>query len=61
MAHLVMQHLAKRYGKRWVVKDVSFSVERGQVVGILGRMERAKPRAFIWWSDLSIWTKAQFI
>ena len=31
---LIMQHLAKRYGKRWVVKDVSFSVEQGQVVGL---------------------------
>ncbi|MGO2341115.1 MAG: LPS export ABC transporter ATP-binding protein, partial [Psychrobacter sp.] len=28
---LTMQNLGKRYGKRWVVKDVSFSVEQGQV------------------------------
>ena len=46
MAHLVMQHLAKRYGKRWVVKDVSFSVERGQVVGILGPNGAGKTTSF---------------
>lgn len=34
-ARLSMQNLGKRYGKRWVVKDVSFSVEQGQVVGLL--------------------------
>lgn len=46
--HLVMKHLAKRYGKRWVVKDVSFSVEQGQVVGLLYLMEQVKPPVFIW-------------
>ena len=46
MAHLVMQHLAKRYGQRWVVKDVSFSVERGQVVGILGPNGAGKTTSF---------------
>ena len=35
VARLTMQNLGKRYGKRWVVKDVSFSVEQGQVVGLL--------------------------
>ena len=30
VARLTMQNLGKRYGKRWVVKDVSFSVEQGQ-------------------------------
>ncbi|MFW2177119.1 MULTISPECIES: LPS export ABC transporter ATP-binding protein [unclassified Moraxella] len=44
--HLVMQHLAKRYGKRWVVKDVSFSVEQGQVVGILGPNGAGKTTSF---------------
>lgn len=44
--HLVMQHLAKRYGKRWVVKDVSFSVNQGQVVGLLGPNGAGKTTSF---------------
>lgn len=44
--HLVMKHLAKRYGKRWVVKDVSFSVEQGQVVGLLGPNGAGKTTSF---------------
>ncbi len=31
-----VQHLAKRFGPTRAVRDVSFSVERGQVVGFLG-------------------------
>ena len=33
---LTIKHLAKNYSKRWVVKDVSFSMESGQIVGLLG-------------------------
>ena len=44
--HLVMNHLAKRYGKRWVVKDVSFLVEQGQVVGLLGPNGAGKTTSF---------------
>lgn len=43
---LTMQHLAKRYAKRWVVKDVSFSVEQGQVVGLLGPNGAGKTTSF---------------
>jgi len=43
---LVMQHLGKRYGKRWVVKDVSFSVAQGQVVGLLGPNGAGKTTSF---------------
>lgn len=43
---LQMRHLGKRYGKRWVVKDVSFSVEQGQVVGLLGPNGAGKTTSF---------------
>lgn len=46
VARLIMQNLGKRYGKRWVVKDVSFSVEQGQVVGLLGPNGAGKTTSF---------------
>lgn len=46
VARLTMQNLGKRYGKRWVVKDVSFSVEQGQVVGLLGPNGAGKTTSF---------------
>jgi lipopolysaccharide export system ATP-binding protein len=33
---LQARHLAKSYGSRKVVKDVSLSVKKGEVVGLLG-------------------------
>ena len=33
---LVAQNLAKSYNKRQVVKDVSLTVNAGEVVGVLG-------------------------
>ena len=33
---LEVLHLAKSYGSRKVVKDVSLSVRKGEVVGLLG-------------------------
>ena len=46
VARLSMHNLGKRYGKRWVVKDVSFSVEQGQVVGLLGPNGAGKTTSF---------------
>ncbi len=43
---LSMRHLGKRYGQRWVVKDVSFDIEQGQVVGILGPNGAGKTTSF---------------
>lgn len=43
---LLMRHLGKRYGQRWVVKDVSFEIEQGQVVGILGPNGAGKTTSF---------------
>lgn len=43
---LSMHHLGKRYGKRWVVKDVSFAVTQGEVVGILGPNGAGKTTSF---------------
>ena len=36
MAILKAQHLAKSYKTRQVVRDVSLSIESGQIVGLLG-------------------------
>ncbi len=46
MTTLSMRHLVKRYGQRWVVKDVSFEIEQGQVVGILGPNGAGKTTSF---------------
>lgn len=46
MSKLSMHHLGKRYGQRWVVKDVSFEIEEGQVVGILGPNGAGKTTSF---------------
>lgn len=43
---LLMRHLGKRYGQRWVVEDVSFEIEQGQVVGILGPNGAGKTTSF---------------
>lgn len=46
MTKLVAQHLAKSYKSRQVVKDVSLSVEAGQVVGLLGPNGAGKTTTF---------------
>ncbi len=46
MTTLSMHHLGKRYGQRWVVKDVSFEIKQGQVVGILGPNGAGKTTSF---------------
>ncbi len=43
---LTIKHLAKSYNKRWVVKDVSFSMESGQIVGLLGPNGAGKTTSF---------------
>ena len=46
MTVLTANHLCKTYGKRSVVKDVSFSVSQGEVVGILGPNGAGKTTCF---------------
>lgn len=46
MTTLTMHHLGKCYGKRWVVKDVSFALSQGEVVGILGPNGAGKTTSF---------------
>ncbi len=43
---LSLSHLAKRYGKRWVVKDISFAMHSGEVVGLLGPNGAGKTTTF---------------
>ena len=43
---LKVEHLAKRYKSRWVVKDISFFVKSGEIVGLLGPNGAGKTTAF---------------
>ena len=43
---LEVLHLAKSYGSRKVVKDVSLSVRKGEVVGLLGPNGAGKTTSF---------------
>ncbi len=46
MSELIVQGLKKRYKSRWVVKDVSLSVNSGEVVGLLGPNGAGKTTSF---------------
>ena len=43
---LCIKHLAKNYSKRWVVKDVSFTMQSRQIVGLLGPNGAGKTTSF---------------
>ena len=43
---LRIHHLAKNYSKRWVVKDVTFEMHSGQIVGLLGPNGAGKTTSF---------------
>jgi lipopolysaccharide export system ATP-binding protein len=46
VAILQAKHLAKSYGARQIVKDVSLSIESGQIVGLLGPNGAGKTTCF---------------
>ncbi|MBO4410430.1 MAG: ATP-binding cassette domain-containing protein, partial [Spirochaetales bacterium] len=43
---LQIEHLRKVYGKREVVKDISFSMKGGQIIGLLGPNGAGKTTTF---------------
>ena len=43
---LKIEHLRKVYGKREVVKDISFSMKGGQIIGLLGPNGAGKTTTF---------------
>ncbi len=43
---LKIEHVAKRYKSRWVVKDISIALKSGEVVGLLGANGAGKTTAF---------------
>ena len=45
-SRLEVEHLAKSYGSRKVVKDVSLVVQKGEVVGLLGPNGAGKTTSF---------------
>lgn len=46
MSELIAEHLCKRYQKRAVVHDISFSVKSGEVAGLLGPNGAGKTTSF---------------
>jgi lipopolysaccharide export system ATP-binding protein len=45
-SQLCVNHLCKQYAERWVVNDVSFTVQAGQAVGLLGPNGAGKTTSF---------------
>ena len=43
---LKVEHLKKTYGKRNVVKDISFEMQGGQIIGLLGPNGAGKTTTF---------------
>lgn len=43
---LLVENISKRYGKRFVVKDVNLKVEKGEIVGLLGPNGAGKTTTF---------------
>ena len=49
LVELRAEKLNKTFKSRQVVKDVSFTPEKGEVVGLLGPNGAGKTTSFIWW------------
>ena len=51
--------LHKRYGKRWVVRDVDLNVNKGEIVGLLGPNGAGKTTTFYMITGMIKPTKGQ--
>ena len=43
MSYFVVKSLKKSYGKSLILKDISFDIDKGQVLSIIGRSGCGKP------------------
>lgn len=37
MSQIILEHVSKRFGKEYILKDISLQLESGKIYGIIGR------------------------
>ena len=41
-AAIEINNLTKQFGNVWAVKNISFKINKGKIIGLLGQMDAAK-------------------